>query len=137
VQVGVDSDMNYSRKAGPNEKGLSKIGLFFFVIFVGAGVYIGSQVINFFYCFYEIEGLMEFQAKKGQEFKDSEIRANIFERIQKLEVPVDDPEEIKINRVDGKLVIDLHYTEVLSIDFRDKSYDLHVFHFRPHVATAY
>lgn len=119
------------------ESGMSKITLAFLIVFGGAAIYFGSQVINFYYCFYEIEGLMEFQAKKGEVFKDSEIRETLFERVKKLEIPVDDPEEIKINRVDGDLIISLKYVEVLSLDFRGKTYDLHVFPFNPHVSVPY
>ena len=119
------------------ESGMSKISLIFLIIFGGSAVYLGSQVINFYYCFYEIEGLMEFQAKKGEIFKDSEIRDNIFERVTKLELPVDDKEDIKINRVDGDVVISLKYTEVLSIDFRGKTHDLYVFPFNPNVSVPY
>ncbi len=116
---------------------MSKITLAFLIVFGGSAIYFGSQVINFYYCFYEIEGLMEFQAKKGEVFKDSEIRETLFERVKKLEIPVDDPEEIKINRVDGDLIISLKYVEVLSLDFRGKTYDLHVFPFNPHVSVPY
>jgi hypothetical protein len=119
------------------ESGMSKITLAFLIVFGGSAIYFGSQVINFYYCFYEIEGLMEFQAKKGEVFKDSEIRETLFERVKKLEIPVDDPEEIKINRVDGDLIISLKYVEVLSLDFRGKTYDLHVFPFNPHVSVPY
>lgn len=120
-----------------HESGMSKITLLFLVVIGGSLVYFGSQVINFYYCFYEIEGLMEFQAKKGQVFKDSEIRETIFERVKKLEIPVDDPEEIKINRVDGKLYISMRYSEVLEFDYNGKSHEIYVFPFNPHVAVPY
>ena len=119
------------------ESGMSKITLAFLIVFGGSAAYFGSQVINFYYCFYEVEGLMEFQAKKGEFLKDSEIRENLLERITKLEIPIDDPEDIKINRVDGNLIIGFKYVEVLSLDFKGKTYDLHVFPFNPHVSVSY
>lgn len=119
------------------EIGTSKITLVFLLIIGSSAAYFGSQVINFYYCFYEIEGLMEFQAKKGEVLNDSEIRENILEQITKLEIPIEDPEDIKINRVDRNLIISLKYKEVLSLDFRGKSYDLHVFPFNPHVSVPF
>jgi len=123
------------RKA--SERGASKIGLLITVAIVGAIVYFATQVLTFYYSFYELEGLMEFQAKKGQIFKDQEMRRSIFERVKQLNIPIDDPEEIQINRVDGRVVIDARYAEVLYIEFGGKTYDLYVFRFNPHVSVPY
>jgi hypothetical protein len=119
------------------ERGASTIGLLLKIAGLGVLVYLGSQVITFYYSFYEIEGLMEFQAKKGQVIADAVMRRNIWDRIQQLQIPIDDPEQIRINRVEGKCIIDMSYSEVLYIDLGGKTYDLYVFKFNPHVEASY
>ncbi len=131
------SERPFLNRKGRNQAGASKIGMLLTVIIFGAFVYLAFQVANFYYCFYEIEGLMQFQGKKAQEFSDAEIRQTVFTRIKELEIPIEDPEKIAINRVDGKIIIESRYDEVLFVEFRGKQYDIHVFHFRPHVEVKY
>src|SRR5437868_3713888 len=110
---------------GISQKGITKLGLLITVVVFGSAIYLALQVANFFYCFYELEGLMEFQGKKAQEFTDAEMRETIFNRIKELDVPIDDPQQIKINRVGQKIIIESSYDEVLFVEFRGKEYDLH------------
>jgi hypothetical protein len=116
-----------------NTRGASKISLLVTVLFLGAVVYLGGQVANFYYSYYELEGLIENQARKAQVFKDSEMRETIMNRIKELQIPIEDPEEIRINRIDGSIIIETSYDEVLFVEFGDKVYDLHVFHFAPRI----
>jgi hypothetical protein len=113
--------------------GMSRLGVLLVILFLAAGVFVGYQVFPFFYYYYELEGLMEAQADKATVFSDAEIRQNLMEKIKKLEIPIDDPEDLLINRFDGKITIDLQYEEVLFADFGEKTYDLYVFKFHPHV----
>ncbi len=116
-----------------NQQGMGRLRILIIALFLIIVVFVANQVIPFFYYFYEIEGLMQSQAAKGSVFSDQEIRKTIMEKINKLELPIDDEDALKINRFNGKIVIDLEYDEVLYVDFGEgRSYDLWVFHFAPH-----
>jgi len=116
-----------------SEDGISRLGVLIFVLIIVAGLFVSYQVFPFYYYYWELEGLMQAQADKASVFSDEEIRRNILEKIKKLEIPIDDPEDLKINRFDGLISIDVAYDEVLFLDWGEKTYDLHVFHFNPHV----
>ena len=115
-----------------NNSGMSRLGTLILILLISAGVFVGYHVFPFYYYYYEIQGLMEAQADKATIFTDSEIRKNLMERIKKLELPIDDPEDLHINRFDGKIVIEMKYEEVLFIDYGEKTYNLYVFEFNPH-----
>lgn len=80
---------------------------------------------------------MNRQARKAVVFRDEEIRANLLKRIKESNIPYypeDDPdgEQLSIVR-DGKIYIDLKYTEVLAIDFgEDYYYEIREFPFHAH-----
>ena len=117
-----------------SDRGGSRLGFLLFALFLTAGLWVGYKVIPFFYYYNEILGLMDAQAAKASMFSDAKIRKELLKRIKKLEIPLDDPEDLMINRVDGKIIIDLKYEEVLYIDLgEDRVYDLYVFKFNPHV----
>lgn len=115
-----------------NQKGLNRIGVLLLVLILATGVFVGSQVFPFFYYASEIEGMMDAQARKASVFTDQEIREFLMEQIRKLELPIESESDLKINRLNNKIVIELEYEEVLFIEFDDEhSYDLYVFHFNP------
>lgn len=113
--------------------GLSRLGTLILIFLLLSSVFVGYQVFPFYYYYLEIEGLMRAQADKASIFSDDEIRRNLMEKIEKLEIPISEPDDLKINRFDGKITIDLEYEEVLFLDLGEKTYDLHVFEFKPHV----
>lgn len=118
--------------------GITKTGAVFTVAIFGLLVFAGSQILPFYYNYLELEGLMEAQARKASVFTDAQIHREIWHRIKELEIPVDDPDELQINRADGKIIIDLKYEEVFYIDLGSKfSYDIYVFKFNPHVEQQY
>lgn len=120
-----------TKKCTQSNKGASNLGILLFILFVLAGVYVCSQVFPFYYSYYELKGLMESQAEKGGELKDGDIKRVITRAIKKLEIPAD-PEELKINRFSGKIIIELKYSEMLYVDFGEGyDYDLWEFHFEP------
>lgn len=132
VSTGFDSPACFA-----GESGINRLGVLVLTLLVAAAVFVGYQVFPFFYYFFEIQGLMQAQADKASIFTDVEIRKNIMERVKKLEIPFDNPDDLKINRFNGKIVIEFDYDEVLYIDLReltksDTVKDLHVFHFHPH-----
>lgn len=117
------------------ERGIGRLGMLIFILIVLATGFVAWQIVPFYVYYYDIVGMMEAQAKKASVFKDSEIRQTLKERIRDLELPVDNPDDdLKINRFDDKIIIDLKYTEVFYVDLGEgRVYDLHYFNFNPHV----
>lgn len=118
--------------------GQSKLGVLLFILLVVCGAFVGEQVIPFYYYYHELLGLMENQAAKASVFRDTDIRKVLMKKIKQLEIPIDEADDLKINRFNDKIVIDLEYEEILYIDLGDERvYDLHVFRFNPHVEREY
>ncbi len=117
-----------------NEAGLNRLGVLIFVLVVSATVFVGSQVFPFYYYASELEGMMDAQARKATIFSDAEIREYLLIQIRKLEIPIEKQSDLKINRTNASIIIELEYEEVLYIDIDEEhSYDLHVFKFNPRV----
>ena len=125
------------KRSVDSHRGIGRAGLFVLLFLVAAGVYSANQILPFYYYYWEIEGLMGMQARKASEFSDDEIRKTILQRIKELEVPINDPSDLKINRFNRKIVIDLKYYEVLTVSWGEKERDLWVFPFNPHVEVDY
>lgn len=120
-----------------NEKGNAYLGYLLFLLIVLCTVYLGSQVIQFYYYSWEIEGAMEAQAAKASVFRDDEIRKTLLKEIKKLELPINDERDLKINRTANKIIIDLEYEEVLYLELGEYwSKDIWVFQFNPHVEKS-
>lgn len=122
-----------------DESGINRLGLLFFLSIVGAVVYAGSQVLPYYYNYYEILGLMEEQGRKASVFKDDEITKTIMQRVKKLEIPLETPDDLKINRFNGQIQIDMKYEESFDIPIgtddegETKYFHVHTFQFNPHV----
>lgn len=113
-------------------KGLSYFGAIVTILLCGIGYYLGSQLLSIFYSYFELRGLMEAQAAKATVLRDDQIRRNIFKEIQRLEIPIQNAEDIGITRLDGKIIIELDYSEVLYVDFGETiDYNLYEFKFNP------
>lgn len=129
--------LKQKNKTNSSSTGFSKLGLLFFILIVVSVVYSGSQIIPFFYDYYEIKGLMEGQADKASVHTDHQIKVAIRKKIQKLGIPIDIQDlddHLEVARLSGKIVLDLKYQEVFYVtlwDGTDK--DLYVFDFNPHV----
>lgn len=114
-----------------SQKGASNLGILLSLLFTFAGIFVAYQVLPFYYSFYELQGLMESQAEKASEFKDGEIIRVLTRTIKKLNIPAD-PENIRINRLSGRVIIELNYSEILFVDFGGGyDYDLWEFEFNP------
>jgi hypothetical protein len=114
------------------ERGIGSLGALLFVLLLVVAIFLGSQIIPFYYSFYEIQGLMQAQADKASELSDKEMYQNISQAIKRLNIPVDPKEDLKINRFNGKIVIELSYQEILYVDFGEGyDYDLWTFYFNP------
>lgn len=120
-----------------SEEGMSRPGWVVFWLIVLTGGWIAWNVLPFYYYYWELEGLMAAQAQKGQEFTDSQIRDTLLKEIDKLEIPIADKSDLEISRFDGKIVIDLKYTEELYVSWKNKDYVLYEFNFAPHVEEDY
>ena len=113
--------------------GYTQLGLLFSLIFGGIVFYFCWLVVPFYYYYYDLEGLMQAQANKAQVLTDKEIRKNILKHIDKIGVPIDREDDLRIYRSHNKIEISLAYSEVLYVDLgEDRVYDLHVFDFYPH-----
>lgn len=114
-----------------DESGLGRLSLLLLLFVLGSVVFVSAQVFPFYYNYYEIQGLMEAQVAKGAEFSDEEIRRSLWERIQKLDIPLSEADEIKISRYNGKINIEFDYQEVLTLEIGEQLYDLYTFDFSP------
>ncbi len=135
--------LNNPKLTGRGEAGVSRLGMLFFLGIIAALVFAGSQIFPYYYNYYEILGLMEEQGRKAQVFTDAQISKTILARIEKLEIPLDTPEDLKINRFNDQIVIDLKYEESFDIpigtrdDGETRYYHIHTFKFNPHVEQSY
>jgi hypothetical protein len=115
-----------------DDKGFGSLGVLLSVLFVVIAVFLGSQIIPFYYSFYEIQGLLQAQAEKSSELSDREILQTATQAIKRLNIPADPEEDLSIKRYNGKVVINLSYQEVLYVDFGNGyDYDLWTFNFNP------
>jgi len=116
------------------ENGLNRLGVLFFLLFVLVVGFTSWQIIPFYYYYYELIGTMESQADKASVFTDREIREVLNIKIRKLEIPIEDKDDLKIHRFNNKIIIELEYEEVFYVDLgEDRVYDIHVFKFNPRV----
>ena len=113
------------------QKGGGRLGTLITILVLAAGVWASFQVMPFWLNYSELKNLMEAQAAKASVFSDHQIRKNILGKIKELELPIDDPDDVKINRFDGRIVIETEYEEVLFLDLGEKTYDIYVFKFHP------
>lgn len=116
------------------EGGQNRLGILLIILIIVSSVYVGYQVLPFYYYYHELRGHMQAQAVKAKDFSDAQIRENLMRTIRKMEIPIEDPDDLKINRANGKIYISLEYEEVLYLDLgEDRVYDLWVFPFSAEV----
>ncbi|OVE80327.1 hypothetical protein BVY02_00550 [bacterium J17] len=125
---------SYTKAGFSSQAGMSQLGMLFTVLVFGVATFLGYQILPFYYYSEELRGFMESQARNASGFSDDDIRKVLLAKIDELKIPIDDKDDLKINRINGHIVIDLEYEEVLAVDLgEDKYYELHVFQFNPHV----
>ena len=118
-----------------NNQGLVK--MVFLLLLLAVGIFSGYKILPLYYNFYELKGLMHAQAYKSSVFTDQDIRKNVYAKIVKLQIPIDDPSQIIINRVNGEIIIRYEYEEDFDVSYEDyyyliyKSIDIHhyLFHY--------
>jgi hypothetical protein len=110
---------------------MTKLGLLFSLISITAVVYFGYQILPIFYNNAELSGQMQAQADLATVLSDEQIRGNLLAKIRRLEIPIDNDDDLKINRLNDKIVIELSYEETVYIEVGDWSRDLYTFQFNP------
>ncbi|MBL7662947.1 hypothetical protein JNK13_09375 [bacterium] len=113
-----------------NTHGGVSIGLVLWGLLAAALIYIGFRVFPIYDRYWEVEGLMIAQARKADEFTDSEIRKNVSERIVELGIPIAKPKEaLRINRSYNNIKLSLKYEEIFDIQVGQHYQVLYVFPF--------
>jgi hypothetical protein len=110
------------------ERGAGWLTIMVFLAIFGAVGYVGYRVLPFYYYFYELQNQMEAAIKVASTETDEEIRKKLLVHIKKLEIPCE-PEDLKIERSEGFMKIQLKYSEVFYITIAGKDYDIHRFYF--------
>ena len=114
-----------------NQKGFLSLGPLLFILILLATIFSGFKIIPFYYSYYELQNLFQAQADVASERKDKEIIDIISRTMIKLGVPAS-TEDLKLNRANGKIIIELSYSEVFFVDFGEGyDYDIYEFDFKP------
>jgi len=115
------------------EKGATNLSYMLTILVVLAGVFSASQILPFYYSYYELLGGRDANAVNGREIRDQQIIEGVNRVIRKNNIPAD-IELLKINRLEDKIIISLDYEEVFYVDFGSGyDYDIWVFKFSPRV----
>lgn len=119
------------------QRGITRLGLLLTLLFFGLAVYFGSQIIPLYYSYYEMLGQMEAKARKASLESDQEIKRFLLKKIASFDIPLDDPDDLEINRVGGKIVISFSYTETIFFRINDDyDWDLFDLDFDPYVEVG-
>ncbi|MDD2942566.1 MAG: DUF4845 domain-containing protein [bacterium] len=119
------------------QRGISRLGLLLTLLFFGLGIYFGSQIIPLYYSYYEVLGQMEAKARKASLESDQEIKRFLLKKIESFNIPIEDPDDLEINRVGGKIIISFSYIETVYFRINDDyDWDLFDLDFSPYVEVA-
>lgn len=110
-------------------RGMGKLSAFFLLAVFGVAVWLGFKILPFYYYYYELVNQFESHIRVASTNTDKEIRDKLMYHIKKLEIPIDKPEDLVIQRINKRMIISLPYQEVLYVEWGEKTYDLHVFKF--------
>ena len=116
---------------GRDERGVGSLTLLVFGLIFAAIVYVGFEVLPFFYYYYDLQNQMESMVRVASEENDETIRKRLLYYIHKYQMPVRD-EQLRVYRSGGKIYLDLEYREVFYVSFKGKDYNLRVFPFHAH-----
>lgn len=118
--------------------GASRQGMLVFVLFLICGIYFGSQVISYYYSYFEMQGQMEAQGEKAQVHSNDQIRNYLWrDVVRKLEIPLESRDDILIERSGRQITISTYWEEPLYIELLDFYYELYVFKFEPRVVVNF
>lgn len=121
-----------SRKFARSQRGAGRITTLVFGTLLFGTLYCAYQIIPFYYYYYELVNQFESHARVAQTFTDKEIRHKLWTLIKQMQIPAR-PEDLKIERNDGKINIRLRYQEKFYVSYGGQDYDLKTFDFDAHV----
>lgn len=114
-------------------KGFISLSMAFLLVIAGVVGYSLYKVIPFYYSYYELVALMDAQAKQASLVDSAQMRKTILKRIKELEIPLNNADDLKIERVGEGIVIELSYVEVFDIEWRSYYYEIYPFEFTARV----
>ena len=90
--------------------------------------YTGIEVGRIYYRYFEIQGQFDQILTVADQESDAELRKRLMYHIKKQEIPVD-PEDLKIERGEGRIRISLQWEEDFYLTWKEKDYTFHTFSF--------
>lgn len=82
-----------------------------------------------YYAYYDLLGQMQAQINKADTFSDDEMRQNIFEKAQKLGIPIEKPSQIEIEHTNEDVIMNYYYEQQVTIETEEKTYRLFTLEF--------
>ncbi|MEZ4753381.1 MAG: hypothetical protein R3A13_03615 [Bdellovibrionota bacterium] len=110
------------------QNGVGKITLIVFSAIIASIVYLGFQILPFYYYYFELENQFAAHIRVASTHTDQEIRKKIEYHLKKLAIPAD-PEALKIERSREFMRISLKYTEIFEIYWQGKYHTIWKFPF--------
>jgi hypothetical protein len=121
--------MNKLKTSGKKQKAAGKLTLLVFGTVAFVLLYSAYYIMPFYYYFYELQNQFESHAKAATMYTNKQLREKLMYHINRMEIPIDKPEDLKIERSSDRMKISLFYTEIFYITFRGKDYTIHTFDF--------
>lgn len=95
--------------------------------------FLAYKTMPLYYANFDLKGQMQAQINKANIFSDQEMRNNIFEKINKLDIPIEKAEQINIERSADGVVMNCNYQESIDLEIAGESYHLFTLEFSPEV----
>ena len=105
-----------------------------FFIFLVVFAYLVWAIVPYYYYHFELSNQAKVQATKTNKFTNEQIRANIWKKVQELDIPLESAEDIQIYRQGNQINIDMEYYEVFYIGAYGYEYDVYSIPFEVHVS---
>lgn len=129
--------MNSFKRIHQGQSGIGKLTFIVFATIIGVVLYCGYHILPFYYYYYELMNQMESVTRVASSETDQEIRKRLMYHINKMQIPIRRPEDLKIERDNGYMTISLAYQEVFYISWQGKDHDIHKFDFNAYVRKKY
>jgi hypothetical protein len=106
---------------------MKTIRALFWICVLGGGIYVGWQVFPAYINNYRLQESIDDSARSAavkQQLTEEDIRRTLYNEAQELEIPLK-PEDIKIERVGGDVVISADYTVRIDVPMRPFDLQFH------------
>lgn len=110
------------------ETGLGKLTAIFFGGLVLITLYIGYNVLPFFYYYFELKSQMESLIRVAPVYTNEQLREKLHYHMKQLKIPAD-INDVEIERAGNRIKMSLAYSETFYITYQDKDYDVMTFDF--------